>query len=100
MARTIPYLFPAKLANAVLDYSMDFSAWLEPGDSIVSYSVTASPSGLTIGSPVLSYTEGEVLISSYIAGGTPGQSYNIFFQVITAKGRTDIEVGILNILNY
>lgn len=100
MTRPIPLLFPPKSVNSVLDYGLDWSQWLGHGDHIVSYDITATPPGLTISSPVLTKMQGEVIVSSFIAGGAPSTSYLIKLSVTTARGLTDIESAVLNVLPY
>jgi hypothetical protein len=100
MTLSVPILLPAKSVNSVLDYGLNWSAWLQPGDSIVSFSITANSSDLTISAPVMTIESGEIIISSFIGGGQPGTSYYVYFSVTTANGRTDIESAILNVLHY
>lgn len=68
------------------NYYVDFGAWAElniNGDTIASAStVTVSPSGPTIGSPVISGTK----IVFNIAGGSAGNTYTLTVTCTTSSG--------------
>lgn len=76
--------------QAFLDYTVDWSQWVETSsagavDTITTSSWTADP-GITQGSS--SWTSNSA--SLFITGGTPGNSYNIYNKIVTSQGRTDL----------
>ena len=72
--------------NAVLDYSVDLTAWLAliPGDAVASKVITVS-GGLTKGAE--SFTGNSV--SVFVSGGVLGATEWINFRYTTTNGRTD-----------
>jgi hypothetical protein len=72
--------------DAVLDYAVDWSAWLPTGDTIVA-STWAVPTGITQTTPPPSFTDTAATI--WLAGGTLGQTYELVNHVTTAQGRQD-----------
>lgn len=73
-------------------YSMEFAANLAAGETIATVdSVTASPSGLTIGSPVANGTKADVRIS----GGTAPTTYKVTFTVTTSASNILEAEGVL-----
>lgn len=71
---------------ARLDYTIDWSAWLEPDDdSITSASVPSPPSGLTVQTTTWTAT----LTTTWISGGTAGTSYDVTVRIETGGGRID-----------
>lgn len=69
--------------DAVLDYTVDWSAWLG-ADTIDDLTVTA-PDGITVDSS----TNTTTTATAWLSGGTAGESYDVVFQVTTAGGRID-----------
>jgi len=72
----------AKDPDAILDYSLDWTRWLD-GDTISTATWTV-PSGLTLDSDDL---DGAVA-TAWVSGGTVGESYDVACEVTTAAGRT------------
>lgn len=72
-----------KYADARLDYTFDWSAWLG-SDTISSATVTAD-----VGLTVESTTNDNTTVTAWISGGTVGQVYKIACKVTTAAGRVD-----------
>lgn len=72
-----------KDADAVKDWPFDWTAWLA-GDTITSRVVTVEP-GLTLDSSVLATP----LVTVWLSGGTPGQTYTVMCKIVTAGGRTE-----------
>lgn len=70
--------------DAVLDYGIDWSAWLAAGDSVETSAWTVA-SGLVGASPQLDGTVASIMIS----GGTAGQTYTVTNRITTANGRTE-----------
>jgi len=67
--------------ESILDYSIDWSVWLN-GDTISGSSWTV-PSGLTEGSD--SFTDTTTIL--WLSGGTAGESYSVVNRIDTASGR-------------
>ena len=67
-----------------LDYDVDFSLWLSPGDAIIATSVVSNPIGLTI-----YVTDAATLIPKlWVSGGVDKNSYILSVTVETQQGRT------------
>ena len=69
--------------SAILDYSIDWSLWLN-GDTIATSSWTV-PTGLT----KVSDTKNDSSTTVWLSGGTLGQTYTVTNRITTANGRTD-----------
>lgn len=77
--------WPDKDPDAVLDYQMDWSDWLN-GDAI-STSIWLVPSGLTNDSDnIASPAEATVI---WLSGGTAGTTYELVNRITTTGGRTN-----------
>lgn len=70
--------------QAVLDYSVDWSAWLVSGETIANSSWTVS-SGLTLGTDSNTTT----VATAWISGGTAGRNYTATNHIVTSAGRED-----------
>lgn len=70
-----------KAPNDVLDYEIDWSAWLK-GDPIASHTVTV-PAGLTLKSSSASATA----VTVWLAGAEAGVAYEVRCRIKTAAGR-------------
>jgi|SaaInlStandDraft_4_1057021.scaffolds.fasta_scaffold217779_2 hypothetical protein len=66
-----------------LDYSIDLTAWLATGDSIISTTASAAPSGLTVGVTGSTTSVPKV----WLSGGTDGTEYQITALMTTNAGR-------------
>lgn len=73
---------PDKDPNSVLDYSIDWSDWLDT-DTIATSTWTI-PAGLTMGNETNSTTT----VTVWLSGGTAGTTYTILNRITTAGGRT------------
>lgn len=69
--------------DAVLDYSVDWSTWLE-GDTVSSIA-WALDSGITKDSQELAAG----VATAWISGGSVGIDYRVTCRIVTAGGRTD-----------
>jgi hypothetical protein len=68
-----------------LDYSVDWSAWMAAGETIVNSAWTAT-AGITMSrSTVL----GGTLAVAFAAGGVAGQEYVLTNTIATSEGRVD-----------
>lgn len=79
----IPVITYAKDPQAVLDYTLDWSAWL--GSDTISTAVWAADTGLTVNSTSKTTTSA----TAWLAGGSDGTTYNVKNTITTAGGRTD-----------
>lgn len=72
--------------NAVIDYKIDWSAWLTAADDdTISTSTWIVPSGITKDSDSKTTTTATV----WLSGGTAGEDYAITNRIVTAGGRTE-----------
>lgn len=69
---------------AILDYEIDWSAWLANGEVITASSFTAD-AGLTI----VSTANGDKAATVWLSGGVAGVKYRVGNTVTTSQGRTD-----------
>lgn len=69
--------------NAVLDYSVDWSRWLN-GDTIAT-GVWMVPAGLTKVTDANTTTK----TTAWLSGGTADQSYTVTNRITTTGGRTE-----------
>ena len=74
-----------KIKSAVdrLDYDINYSRWLNVGDSLLNANVTCED-GLTIDSVGI----GSPVVKIWVSGGETGKSYDITITVTTTQGRT------------
>ena len=72
--------------DAVLDYKIDWLAWLAFGETISSKTVTAT-TGLTVDSSTI--TDSSTSVTIWLSGGTAGASYTVTCQIVTSASRTD-----------
>lgn len=81
---TVPTII--KDPDAVLDYTLDWAAWLtDIADTIASHTVTAT-SGITCDSSTVSGNK----VIMWLSGGTvEGTTYQVTCQIVTTGGRTD-----------
>lgn len=70
--------------SAILDYSLDWSAWLQPEETIVVSSWNV-PVGMTAQSEVNDTTVSTV----WLAGGTTDKEYVVTNRIVTSGGRQD-----------
>ena len=70
--------------DAVLDYTFDWTNWLQSGEQITSNTV-AVQSGLTAGTKTASATS----VSQFVSGGTIGTTYTVACRITTNQNRTD-----------
>ena len=72
--------------DAVLDYSFDWSSWLDSSvpETISSHTVTVA-TGLTKDSD----SESSGVVTVWLFGGTAGNTYTVACEIETNEGRTD-----------
>lgn len=86
-----------KQPSEIITYAMDFSELLDANElstteALASVtSVTASPSGLTLGSGSISGDR----VTFSVSGGTDGTTYRIEVTVTTSTGNTRVADGML-----
>jgi hypothetical protein len=76
--------------NAVLDYVVDWSDWLDEADSISSHTATAT-TGVTVAS---SSVVGDTVVA-WLSGGTAGNDYTVTVHITTAANRQDDRTFVL-----
>jgi len=74
-----------KDANAVLDYTLDWSQWLTTGDNLATSTWITAP-GLVIDSDVL---EADNTTTVWLSGGTAGMTYIVTNRITTTGARTE-----------
>lgn len=83
----MPAPFPPKDPLAVLDYALDWSAWLQAGETLSTATVTAD-AGLTVQASPAPGINGSKVVW-WLSGGTAGTTYGIEVEVTTSQNRTD-----------
>lgn len=78
-------LFIRKDPESVMDYFVDYSTFLESGDSI-STQTTVADTGLTVDSSVIQ--SGDKVIKMVLSGGTVGTAYTVKVTANTDDGLT------------
>lgn len=80
--------FPRRVKDpdAVLDFPVDWSAWLADGEAITAVEVTAT-TGLTV-DPDPEIVGGTVVVA-ILSGGTVGQKYDVTYHITTSEARVD-----------
>ena len=74
--------------DAVLDYGVDWSPWLETGETISTSEWTASPDGLTVmDEPAPGMSGTSTLV--WLSGGVAGRTYRVTNRITTTAGRID-----------
>lgn len=73
-----------KSPDASLDYTVDWSAWLENGETIATSSWSAE-TGVVLGAA----THGTATAQTYVSGGTLGMDYRMTNTITTSAGRID-----------
>ena len=77
--------------QAVLDYAFDWSGWLAAAETISTATVTASGTGLVVGTgptpPAPAIVAG--VVTYWLSGGTVGTTYDVTCHITTSQGRTD-----------
>lgn len=74
----------AKDPDAVLDYQVDWTAWLADGETIASSQMLAG-TGITVDSVSNTATTATV----WLSGGTVGEAYEVTNRITTTQARTD-----------
>lgn len=77
--------FIRKDPESVMDYFVDYSTFLESGDSISSQTTTAD-TGITVDSSSIHNNNKKVII--FLSGGTAGETYTIKVVAVTANALT------------
>lgn len=72
--------------DAVLDYQVDWSAWLASGETISTHTVTADD-GITVDSS--SITDDSTTVTAWVSGGTAGRKYRVTYHITTSEGREE-----------
>ena len=79
--------------NAVLDYTLDWTLWLN-GDTITSDTWTV-PGGLT---SVLEVTTARTS-TIWLSGGTTGTEYTLVNRIVTIGGRTEDRSVVISVVS-
>lgn len=74
-----------KSPNENKQYVIDYSKWLEDGETLVSSVFSVSPAGMTVGTNVIDGTG--TLLSYFVSGGSNGVYYVLTVRVTTNIGQ-------------
>lgn len=96
MAVANPTASFSKDPDAVLDYTLDWSSWLNSaGGDVIATSVWTVPAGIaTVGN-----TNSGNQTTVWLSGGTAGQSYAVSNRITTAGGRTEDRTIQINVVD-
>jgi hypothetical protein len=83
-----PAPLPPKAPAAILDYQMDWSAWLASGETIQGTPVVTGDAGITVNPTGKGTTVSGGVVTFWIGDGTAGVTYSITVTV-TTQSRTD-----------
>jgi hypothetical protein len=72
--------------DAVLDYKIDWTDWLEAAETISDHVITES-TGITVDSSSL--TDSGKSVTVWLSGGETGSDYTVTCHVTTSAGRQD-----------
>lgn len=73
--------------DAILDYQIDWTAWLS--DDTIESSEWLVPDGLTLGTGAQAPSNTTTTATCWLSGGTVGERYQVTNRITTAGGRTD-----------
>jgi hypothetical protein len=76
---------PTKDPAAILFHEMDWSSWLDEGETIDAETVTSSDAALIIDQVL----EASGVVTWRVRGGAAGKRYTVTVRVETSDGRTD-----------
>ena len=71
--------------DAVLDYTLDWTKWLDEVGDTIETSTWIVPAGLT----KVTETNTAKLATVWLSGGTVGENYTVTNRITTAAGRAD-----------
>ena len=71
--------------QAVLDYTIDWTKWLDEVGDAIATSTWVVPSGLT----KVTETNTSKIATVWLSSGTDGTNYTVTNRITTAAGRTD-----------
>lgn len=80
--------------DAVLDFGFDWSDWLETGETISDYTITAE-TGITVDSD----SEADGIVTVWLSGGTAGGNYPVACKIVTSASRTDERTMVIRVQN-
>jgi hypothetical protein len=80
--------------SSILDYTIDWTAWLPSGDTI-------SSSSWTVDSGITNYADSNTTTAAtiWLSGGTAGVIYKATNTIVTANGRTDQRTLNINVID-
>lgn len=79
---------PTKTPTEIKRYKIDYSDWLDTGETVISKTFTASGDGNLITVPTSSIAGDGQSVTFFIAGGDDGNTYELLVQVVTSGGQT------------
>lgn len=93
--------FPNKDAEEVLEYTLDFTAWVSVGDSIQAAGTTviqdgSSSPGNLVDIVIDSVVVAADLVVAWISGGTVGEKYTLKYTVV--DNNNPVRTGVRRVL--
>ena len=85
-----PLVWPAKDPEDVLDYALDFTPSLLPGEAIGAAAVQVAPEGLVVAQPTLAlgvWRDALTVVGLVVSAGLDATAYALAFLVTTTQGR-------------
>jgi hypothetical protein len=77
-------------------YAIDYSDWLDTGETLSSYTLTVSPSGgLTV--DTASLTTGSTVLVFFASGGSSGSQYTLDVKANTSGGQIKEDTVLFNV---
>jgi hypothetical protein len=88
----------SKDTASTLDFVFDWSSWLASGETISSFTVTAT-TGITLGTASKAPSQAAGKVTYWLSGGTAGVTYPIQCTIVTSAGRTDNRKMIIRVVD-
>jgi hypothetical protein len=66
-------------------YAIDYSQWLDAGETIDTYTLTPSPSGISVNGAQLDATS--MILVFFVSSGTANQQYTLDVRINTSGGQ-------------
>ena len=78
-------------------YAIDYSQWLDTGETVSSFTLAASPTGMTVDGSSLDTTN--TILTYFMSGGTDGQQYTLDVRITTSGGQIKEDTVLYTIRN-
>ena len=78
-------------------YAIDYSQWLDTGETVSSFVFTTTPSDLVVNAGSLDTTS--TILTYFVSGGTDGQQYALDVRITTSGGQIKEDTILYTIRN-